>query len=197
MKQWRRAFFIGLIIAISSQVYWNVFVNNFRISVAVILLPVLIMTVGSQIHTLTICMVTAGIVFFFRAVIAAGQGDTPVQIFSAVMPGAMFYIFYGLLFKLQIQNKHIVRMERLTAAIFMCDFGANYLEMTLREWMQGQTLPGADVFENLFLIAVVRTVFAVLTLFCEKQYRILLTREEHEIRYQRLFLMTTGLKSEI
>ena len=46
MKQWRRVFVIGLIIAISSQVYWNVFVNNFRISIAVILLPVLIMTVG-------------------------------------------------------------------------------------------------------------------------------------------------------
>lgn len=197
MKQWRRVFVIGLVIAISSQVYWNVFVNNFRISIAVILLPVLIMTVGSQIHTLTICMVTAGIVFFFRAVIAAGQGYPSWEIFTAVMPGAMFYIFYGLLFKLQIKNKHIVRMERLIVAIFLCDFMANYLEMTMRELMQGQSLPGMDVFENLFLIAAVRTFFAALTLVCEKQYRILLTRSEHETRYQRLFLMTTGLKSEI
>ena len=31
----------------------------------------------------------------------------------------------------------------------------------------------------------------------EKHYRILLTKEEHENRYQRLFLMTTSLKNEV
>lgn len=37
----------------------ELFVNNFRISTSVILLPVLIMTVGIQVHTRTICFVTA------------------------------------------------------------------------------------------------------------------------------------------
>ena len=59
MKSWRRTLAIGFIIAITSQLYWNVFVNNFRVSASVILLPVLIMTVGSQIHTMTICTVTS------------------------------------------------------------------------------------------------------------------------------------------
>ena len=63
MKSWRRTLAIGFIIAITSQLYWNVFVNNFRVSASVILLPVLIMTVGSQIHTMTICTVTSIIVF--------------------------------------------------------------------------------------------------------------------------------------
>ena len=66
MKSWRRTLAIGFIIAITSQLYWNVFVNNFRVSASVILLPVLIMTVGSQIHTMTICTVTSIIVFLFR-----------------------------------------------------------------------------------------------------------------------------------
>ena len=69
MKSWRRTLAIGFIIAITSQLYWNVFVNNFRVSASVILLPVLIMTVGSQIHTMTICTVTSIIVFLFRIVI--------------------------------------------------------------------------------------------------------------------------------
>ena len=66
MKSWRRTLAIGFIIAITSQLYWNVFVNNFRVSASVILLPVLIMTVGSQIHTMTICTVTSIIVFLFQ-----------------------------------------------------------------------------------------------------------------------------------
>ena len=55
MKLWKRTLAIGVIIALASQLYWNVFVNNFRISTSVILLPVLIMTVGIQVHTRTIC----------------------------------------------------------------------------------------------------------------------------------------------
>ena len=75
MKSWRRTLAIGFIIAITSQLYWNVFVNNFRVSASVILLPVLIMTVGSQIHTMTICTVTSIIVFLFRIVIYYLQGS--------------------------------------------------------------------------------------------------------------------------
>ena len=47
------------------------------------------------------------------------------------------------------------------------------------------------------MIAVVRTLFAAVALIGEKQYRVLLKNAEHENRYQRLFLMTTGLKNEI
>ena len=36
-----------------------------------------------------------------------------------------------------------------------------------------------------------------LALIGEQQYRLLLTKADHESRYQRLFLMTTGLKTEI
>ena len=75
MKSWRRTLAIGFIIAITSQLYWNVFVNNFRVSASVILLPVLIMTVGSQIHTMTICTVTSIIVFLFRIVIYLSAGN--------------------------------------------------------------------------------------------------------------------------
>ena len=39
MKSWRRTLAIGFIIAVTSQLYWNVFVNNFRVSASVILLP--------------------------------------------------------------------------------------------------------------------------------------------------------------
>ncbi|MEG0803883.1 MAG: ATP-binding protein, partial [Pygmaiobacter sp.] len=46
-------------------------------------------------------------------------------------------------------------------------------------------------------IALLRALLATLALLGERQYRALLTRAEHEIRYQKLFLMTTGLKNEV
>ena len=97
MKSWRRTLAIGFIIAITSQLYWNVFVNNFRVSASVILLPVLIMTVGSQIHTMTICTVTSIIVFLFRIVIYYLQGMPSEMLVQLAMPGAFFYIVYGMM----------------------------------------------------------------------------------------------------
>lgn len=196
MKQWNRLMAIGLIIAISSQVYWSVFVNNFRISIAVALLPVLIMTVGKHIHTLTICTATSIIVFLFRGIIGATQTATLGELVSMNLPGALFYICYGLLFKAMIRNKHVVEIDHLVVSIFVCDFASNVIEVMFQEAIQGGKLE-QSIIQNLCLIALVRTFFAAVILFCEKQYRILLTKAEHETRYQRLFLMTTGLKSEI
>ena len=197
MKSWRRTLAIGFIIAITSQLYWNVFVNNFRVSASVILLPVLIMTVGSQIHTMTICTVTSIIVFLFRIVIYYLQGMPSEMLVQLAMPGAFFYIVYGMMFKLQIRNKHIANLENVIAAAFFCDLCSNIFENFLAALLKNNAMPGPDIIQKLFMIAAVRTLFVALALIGEQQYRLLLTKADHESRYQRLFLMTTGLKTEI
>ena len=136
MKSWRRTLAIGFIIAITSQLYWNVFVNNFRVSASVILLPVLIMTVGSQIHTMTICTVTSIIVFLFRIVIYYLQGMPSEMLVQLAMPGAFFYIVYGMMFKLQIRNKHIANLENVIAAAFFCDLCSNIFENFWRRFLK-------------------------------------------------------------
>ncbi len=79
------------------------------------------MTVGIQVHTRTICFVTACTIYIFRLVILLFQGMPLETGLIQVLPGALFYICYGLIFKLQIKNKHIVQMERLIV-VFFCDF---------------------------------------------------------------------------
>ena len=184
MKRWKRTLAIGIVIALTSQLYWNVFVTNFRISTSVILLPLLIMTVGSQIHTLTICLVTSAIVFLFRGGICFLQGYSVAEAMPAILPGSLYYICYGLLFKLQIRNKHVARTERVILAVFLCDFGANMMEFMIQEAWQQMPLFQMEVAKNLLLIAAVRTVFVAMGLFGERQYRALLKKEEHENRYR-------------
>lgn len=197
MKPWKRTLLIGMTIAVTSQLYWNVFVDNFRISTSVILLPILIMTLGMQVHTRTICLVTACIVYVFRISILVIRGGTLSVSALHVLPNALFYLFYGLIFKVLIRNKHIVKIERLLATILVCDFGSNILEVCMQEWIQHRLLPDLQAIQYLFFIACVRTLIAGLFLIGEQQYRALLKKSEHENRYQRLFLMTTGLKNEI
>lgn len=47
------------------------------------------------------------------------------------------------------------------------------------------------------LVALIRAFTASLLLGLIRRHQLLLTREEHERRYQRLFLMTTALKNEL
>lgn len=197
MKPWKRALLIGVTIALTSQLYWNIFVDNFRISTSVILLPILIMTLGMQIHTRTICLVTACIVYISRIAILLFRGGALEAAVIQVLPNAFFYLFYGLIFKLLIRNKHVVRIERLIMTVFICDLGANILEVTFQEQLQHTMPPDWEKIKYLILIAFIRTLIAGLILIAVQQYKTLLKKSEHENRYQRLFLMTTGLKSEI
>ena len=48
VRDLKRMVLIGAIVALVSQLYWNLFVYNFRISSSVIVLPVLLMTLGKN-----------------------------------------------------------------------------------------------------------------------------------------------------
>ena len=70
VRDLKRMVLIGAIVALVSQLYWNLFVYNFRISSSVIVLPVLLMTLGKNLSTTMTCSVTAVIVFLFRLTVA-------------------------------------------------------------------------------------------------------------------------------
>ena len=169
----RRSALIGATVALLSQFYFNVISSDFRISIAVVLLPVLLMTMGAQIHSLSVCGFTALIVFLFRVLVAVGSHGYTGSRICQQLPGALFYVCYGILFRLQIPNKRITTLPRVVTAVFFCDLLANVAELLLRA--------------GLVLLALVM----------DRQYRELQVRHEQESRYQRLFLMITGLKSEL
>ena len=191
----RRMILIGLIVALVSQLYWNIFINNFRISSSVIILPVLLMTLGKSFSTPLTCAVTAVIVFFFRLFPALHSGTSLLVSAKSVFPNAIFYFCYGIIFAAMVPGKHTVSYSRLFPAVFFADFGSNLVELCISESMAHSMTP--DKAGYLFLIALFRTFLAGLILMAEGHYRTLLKNEEHENRYRRLFLMTTGLKNEI
>ena len=191
----KRMILIGLIVALVSQLYWNVFVNNFRISTSVIVLPVLLMTLGKNLSTTATCSVTAVIVFLFRLATAARGGAGLVSSIESVFPNAVFYFCYGIIFAVVVPGKHTVSFSRLFPAVFFADFGSNLVELCISESMLHTMTP--DKVGYLLLIALFRTFLASLILMAESHYRTLLKNEEHENRYRRLFLMTTGLKNEV
>lgn len=184
------------VITLISQVYFNAFSDQFRLSLSVVLFPLLLLAAGRGKLFIAPSLTTAGMVFGFRMAlwVPGGNGELSEGI-RQVAPGALFYLAYGLLFSVLIRNKHTVRIPRLAVSIFFCDFISNLFEV----WMRGELhLSSFDrTCAYLMLVALARTLLAGALLAMGEQYRSLLTREEHENRYQRLFLMTTGLKNEV
>lgn len=196
MNEWKRSLLIGAIVALASQLYWNIFVPGFRISTSVILLPILLMTLGRSVSTIQICTVTAGVVFIFRLLLASsGFADFP-DMAMQLIPNAIFYLCYGVLFSSFIPNKHTYSYKMLFPAVYFSDLLSNIVELCIFETGQPESF-SLQMALYLALVAAFRTVFAGLFLIAESQYRTLLKKEEHENRYRRLFLMTTGLKNEI
>ena len=97
MNEWKRSLLTGTIVALASQLYWNVFVSGFRISPAVILLPILLMTIGKSISTIRITVTTAAVVFLFRLFLAASGLSSSPETAGQLATNSIFYLCYGLL----------------------------------------------------------------------------------------------------
>lgn len=186
---------IATIVALSSQFYINVFADSFRISFAVIILSFLILTLGVNISNVKICSVTAIFVFIFRVCVHTAMHDNLHGIANYI-PNAVFYVVFGILFSILCTNKHTIKPSQIFITAFICDFLSNICEICItHSSLSFET--ANNVIVTLAAIAAVRASAAWLLIITEKQYRTLLQSEEHENRYQRLFLMTTGLKNEI
>ena len=189
-------FIIAFVVAISSQFYFNVFADNFRISIAVILLPLLLMTVGENISTIKICLATALVVFILRSTIDVLTNGFSSQVFTIYMPNAVFYFAYGFIFDLFCPNKLVATYRKMFGVILISDFLSNICEICFTG-TDMHFSKVVNVLVTLAGVALIRGTISWFILVGEKYYRTLLQREEHEKRYQRLFLMTTGLKNEI
>lgn len=187
---------VGLMIALLSQLYLHAFVDHFRISAAVIALPVLLMTIGEPLRVMPLCGWTAGIVFLFRLLLSLPGGGDPVRVSLSLLPGAVFYLIYGALFGQLVRDRRVSSGLKMGLAVFCCDFSSNLLELLLRGVLQKEP-PAASGFRILLIIALVRTLLVLSILALERYYRKYRLQCEREQRYRRLFLMVTGLKSEL
>lgn len=196
IPQATRVLFIAAAVAVSSQLYFNMYSEGFRISGAVILLPILLMTVGEDISNITICSVTGILVFLLRSALLYFNLGSYANAFRLYFPNLLFYVSYGIFFTVLCRNKYVVSYSKMFAVVFFSDFLSNLVEICATYTTLPSNAAVTTVF-SLVTIALVRSLITWAVLVLEKQYRTLLQKEEHENRYQRLFMMTTGLKNEI
>ncbi len=195
---WQSQILVGLVVALCSQLYLLPMEGgSIRISAAVILFPIFLLALLRDRSVLQTGMITALVVILFRLVMAVFQGGSPADALTSALPGGLYYLCYAALFQLfrwrpQGNSPHVI-----FTALWLCDLMANLTELLLSYILGITPTPDLSLLASLALVALLRATIAAAVLWWLGYCRRLLLQEEHEERYQRLFLMTAQLKNEV
>ena len=209
LTAWHRRLIIGAAVALSSQLYLSVWAEGFRVSAAAILYPILLMTMMRSSHLPDTGWVTGLCVMAVRIALDLLSGVPVLHALRLEFPAGVFYLCYDCLLCLFIRDRRSVSHLRMGAAFWVCDFCSNALNLFLSGGVPARTageavltngLPAQDtggMILSLAALALARALAAAVALWAAWYYHQLLLRQEHERRYQRLFLMTAELKNEL
>lgn len=195
MKDLKRIIAASAVVAIASQVNIGILGADFRVSAGIILFA------GILYHYKGLKPVPLGLisgitVYILRIIIyLLGKGNIRNVVFS-YQSEILFYTFYGVFYSLLIKkiNKEDINKQFLILAI--SDFTANLIEISTRIIMKTSQFH-LEIITTLLLVAIIRSSIVWTILKGIKYYKMLLIREEHEIRYTKLLWLTAQLKLEM
>lgn len=197
LSPWQRGVVIGLAVALTSQLYFSVLADGFRVSASVVLYPILLMTMMRDSHRPLSGLVAGLCVMLFRVAGDLLLGGSLLPALIREYPGGIFYFCYDALLCLLIRDRRAVSPMQIFLSLFACDFLSNWLNLTLSSLSSPSGYSVTLTALAGLSLAFARSLAACLILWTIQGYRRLLLREEHEQRYRHLFLMTANLKTEL
>ena len=195
MNNIKKTFVVTVIVALTSQIYLDIIVSDFKISLGIIFLGIFLF-INRKINAIAIG-VLAGVSVYLLRVLEFSIGIGIVKdVYINYFPEIFFYTFYGVIFSLLIKRNSSYNINKYFIIILFSDYFANLIELYIR--VNGELF--TDKFESiglLLLIAAIRSSVVWLVLNSFKYYKMLLIKEEHEQRYKKLLWLTSRLKAEM
>ena len=195
LSAWQRRLLVGALVALTGQFFLSAWAEGFRISAAAILYPVLLVFLMRDSHLPDTGVVTGLFVLLLRMGLDLLGRVNLSDTLLLQYPGGVFYVVYDCLLCLLLRDRRSVPPGRLWPVFGLCDFCSNTLNLFLSS--RAALEPDGGIFLTLAALALARSFAASAIIWLMTRYRRLLLREEHELRYQRLILMTAELKTEL
>lgn len=187
--------YIALADAIASQFYLGYIIEGFRITLSVVVFPVLLY-LYKELNPITTAIFTGLIGIIARSFFMTLSGYTFVEGFYHSYPEIIFYIVYGIIYYLFYYRFNNPSQKRWLITIILCDYISNLSEAIFRI-----TILGVDDFNHiistLLIIAVLRGCLAFLISLSINYYRLLIVKKEHDERYRRLIDLAVDIESEV
>lgn len=195
MSIFKRMILIAFASTIVGQVYMKPFGTDFRISLGVILLTILLLRF-KQIPILFTCLMTAIIIFVFRTSLDFAAGETSlIDVIRIHLPAVSFYLTYGFILESVKVREVVSKPIYCIALLMLADVFSNTVELFFRGSTGG--LKPEIVSVGIVLTALVRSLLIYILYFSEKFYSLLVIKKEKREQYKAFLMMGAGMKSEI
>ncbi|CAH2214484.1 sensor histidine kinase [Tepidibacter aestuarii] len=191
MKEFKKNILISLIVAFVSQIYINIFNDDFRVSAGIIFLSI-IFIFFKNVDIIITSIVTANVVFLLRVIILWFGGSSFYYSFGINYPVIFFYLSFGMVFSLlNIRNQKNIYL--LFTSLCISELVGNLVETVFR-YNEDFDI---DNIKILIMVCLVRSSITLIFVNIIKEYNILIEKEEHDERYRKLLFLISSLKTEI
>lgn len=184
----------ALAIILAAQLNINLFVSDFKISVAVVLLPVFSYLL-SGFNLPAVTLLCAPGVFLFRSAYHWLTTDSWQGALTAYGPEMFFYLVYGFSLHLYLRRGSLhANYAILFPVLTGIDYLANLTELAFR---LGTGVFSMEIQSRLAVVALGRSLLTAALLLAFELYSFTLLKKEHAQRYRKLLLLTSKLRGEM
>lgn len=193
VKQHTKMFIIAFFDALIAQFYFDTLPFEFKFSISVAILPIYYYF-DRSLNPITTSIYVTIVGLVFRTLTQANALGSFENAFYSDVYFVLFDIVYGLiLFFLFYKRKDANLTQWVFIVVFADTFG-NTLEAFARHGVK--IFFDSDALAIFFLVALIRVIIGLAIIIFMKQYTLLIRKDEHEIRYKELIMLTSDLKSE-
>ncbi len=193
MKKIKQALITAGCVSIGSQLYINVFSDDFIIALAVVIFGICL-HIFAEINPIKLSILTGLCSPFFRCIVLWLNSRNWNESAEAALPDIIFYFCFGIIFYCMYYKNLQKNYTLFWTTLVICDAMSNATELA---FMNGITYVNPTVIGTLFMIAMLRAVMILMICLAVDSYKYLLTKEEHELRYKKLMVMASVFDSEV
>lgn len=177
------------------QIYIKPFQTEFRLTFAVVVLNILLLTFDDIEPFWTINLVGV-MMLLVRTVVHVYTYDVAVyDALSLYYPVIFFYLFYAFFFMVLEVRKTDKNPLLLFMSIWICDSIPNIIEMAVRQdWLH---IDLEIAIYTIILIGLIRSFFTVLMIYLSQFYFSLWRERQNHQKFVEKIVMTSGLKTEL
>ncbi|MCH4889061.1 ATP-binding protein [Acidaminobacter sp. JC074] len=191
----KKLFISVLIITISSQIYIDVLVGDFRVTGAMVAFGI-IMYFHRELHPLLLGLIVSMSTYLLRVSSFMLLRGFQTDILDGFAPEIIFYLMYSGVFWYLSKKNTVKSIPKYFLILMFSDLAANVTEIIMHYVLFDNTMT-PHVLIILPIVAITRGVLACLTIRGFQYYQMLALVEEHEDRYNKLVWLSMNLKSEV
>lgn len=194
-QNFEKLLLVAIFTTFMGQIYMLPFGTSFRLTFAVVVLNVLMLTF-KEIEPFSAINLVGVLMFLVRSVLFVLNGSgTLIQAFTMYYPVIFFYIFYSIFFIMLDVRSLIKTPLALFLAIWICDSIPNIIEVVIRqEW---RSVNFEEIIFTIILIGLIRTFITTILVYLSRYYYEKSKERENHLAFVERILLMSGLKTEL